>query len=141
MGNYKSSISSKINWGGVITNVPIGAKIVHLHDQVAGSSAADGFIDVFDNAIYQVPAGKTLRILGFRIQNNTPVAADTVVISTGDTENAETATLLTILISMNAQQGIIKEVHVDLTLASAKFLTYSPSSTTVIDIEAIGYEY
>ncbi len=138
MGNYKGTTNQKIRVAGVEINVPIGAKVVHLYDAVAGSSAADGFLDVDDNTIYSVTAGKTLRILGIQIIAATAVA-ETVVISTGDTENAETATLKTLTLPYIATTE--HWYFMDFTLAAAKFLTYNPSSTGINHIEVIGYEY
>ncbi len=138
MGNYKSANNQIIRIGGVETKVPIGAKVVMLHDGVAGSSGADGMVDAADNTIYQVTAGKTLRILGIQITCVT-ATAETIVISSGDTEDAETATIHTHMLPFIAQTPVWH--HVDFTLASAKFLTYNPSSTGVAYIEIIGYEY
>ncbi len=138
MGNYKGTTNKKIRVAGVETNVPIGSPIIHLYDQVAGSNAADGFLDVADHLIYSVPAGKTLRILGV-CQVSATAVAETNVISTGDTENAETATLLTLDLPYLATTP--HWLSVDVTLAAAKFLTYNPSGTGCNMVEIIGYEY
>ncbi len=136
MVNYKGS-TRKIIVAGVSINVPANGKIVMLQDGVNSSSAADGFLDVNVSTIYSVTAGKTLRILGIGLMPSS-ANAETVVISTGDTENAETATLLTLT---NPFVALLQWYAVDIELASAKFLTYNPSSTGLAHIFAIGYEY
>ncbi len=138
MTNYKGSTQRTITVAGVVIIVPSNATIKHLIDIVAASSAADGLMDISDGLIYQVTSGKTFRILGISLTSAGTVA-QTVVVSTGDTENAETATLFTLQIPYVA--GLPMWFSVDKELASAKFLTYNPSSTGTNMIEVIGYEY
>ncbi len=136
MVNYKGS-TRKIIITGLELNVPSNGTVKLLRDAVAADTAADGFIDDSDNLIYAVTTGKTYRILGlgFRCAS---AGVETVVISSGDTENAETATLITLRLPYTTE---LFWIPVDLTLAAAKFLTYNPSSSGINEILAIGYEY
>ncbi len=137
MVNYKGS-TRKITVADVEINVPANATIKHLFDGAAGSSAADGMISASDGLIYQVTTGKTFRILGILMVTPTAVA-QTVLLSTGDTENAETGTIITLQMPYGANLNIW--ISLDKTLASAKFLTYKPSSTGLGYIQIIGYEF
>ncbi len=138
MGNYKSVHHKQtIRVAGVETNLPIDSTIVHLLDQVVAAAVADGFRRAETGVIYSVTAGKTYRILGVMIVA-TSAQVQTIVISTGDTENAETATLITIDTPYLAATPMWYAV--DKSLAAGKFLTYNPSSTNVEHIEVIGYE-
>ncbi len=138
MVNYKGQVRS-IVVGGYERSIPAQAKVIQLHEQVDGSSAADGMFDTSDGIIYSVPAGKTLVILGVTLHGKAAAALDVVVISSGDTENAETASLVSIQIPIG---NAITEFVLDgsITFASAKFVTINPSTTTLDYITMIGYE-
>jgi len=137
MGNYKIGSRRKITIAGLQTPIPNVGNAFYLYDMVAGSNAADGMMDVDTNAIYQVAAARTLRILGVRL-TSLGTAAETVVISSGDTENAETAGILTLQIPTIADLPVW--MSVEKTLAGSKFLTYNPSGTGLSIIEIVGYE-
>ncbi len=138
MVNYRGSAQTRIEIGPVSSSIPIGAKVVLLIDGVAGSNAADGMIDVADNLIYSVPTGKTFYALGIQLTSVTAVA-ETIVLSTGDTENAETGTVQSMQIPYLQLEPVW--FHVAFTLQAGKFLTYNPSGTGVQFIQVIGYEF
>ncbi len=137
MTNYKGEKRAVV---GTWFSYPVhdGHKLIALDENVDASNAADGFHDISTGVIYQVTAGKTFRMLRIQVRIGTPGAASTLVISSGDTENAETATLLTLKLPNQAGN---QYYQVDKELASAKFLTHNPSGTDVIFINIVGYEY
>ncbi len=135
MVNYKSGGRRKIIANGVTFNVPATATLIHLIEPVAGSSAADGMLK--DNSIYQVTAGKTFFLKKIVIHTDA-TGLGSVAINQGDTENAETALKLTI--TLTGGIAAVIEYMVEISFASAKFVTINPSATVVTYIEMIGYE-
>ncbi len=134
MVNYKGQIRS-ILVAGYEKSIPAQAKIVTLHEVAAADTGADGMIDDADGLIYQVTAGKTFHCLG--VMTDTDGNSGSMVVSSGDTENAETATVATIYTwSSTAEEWHIR----DFTIASAKFITHNPSGTQVTYVKMIGYE-
>ncbi len=140
MTNYKGE-KRAITTGRQGQVIPIhdGHEIIQLVENVDGSNAADGMLENNTGVIYQVAAGKTFRILGVHVRVGTAAAVSTLVISSGDTENAETATLLTLQIPNSG--SALTFFAVDKTLAATKFLTINPSNTEISFIQIIGYEY
>ncbi len=137
MGNYKSAAQRKIRVLALETPVPINANVQHLQDIVAGSNAADGLLNIETNAIYSVAAAREFVILGIGLIS-VAGAVENVVVSTGDTENAETATILTL--QLPSSTGIQEWYSVRKILAAGKFLTYNPSGTGLNQIDVVGYE-
>ncbi len=120
MTNYKGEKRAVITGHqGAIFPIHDGHEIIQLVENVDSSNAADGFLETNTGVIYQVAAGKTFRILGIKVSTKTASAISTVVISSGDTENAETATLLTLQI-VNGSSNVLY-FTVDKTLAATKF--------------------
>ncbi len=145
MANYK--IVRTITVGGVTVLVPNNATIKHLSEQCDGSNAADTMIDSGDGNAYAVATGKTFHLIGVTLYCDTPVAGESVKISSGDTENAETATIINNLMSPmitqktgNGTEYFVGDTPSGNTWASAKFVVYNPSGTTVDFITMVGYE-
>ncbi len=145
MANYK--IVRTITIGGVTVLVPNNATIKFLSEHVDGSNAADTMLDAGDGGAYQVATGKTFHLIGITIWCDTPVAGETIKISTGDTENAETAAVINTLqlpmvtqITGNGTEYFVGDTPTGNTWASAKYLVINPSGTTVDWITMVGYE-
>ncbi len=135
MVNYKSGGRRKITVNGITFNVPAGAVLIHLLEQVALATAADGMLK--DNAIYQVTSGKTFFIKKIIVHTNS-TGGGTLVVHQGDTENAQTALKVTIPLSSGAIA--VTEYLYDNSFSSAKFITIAPSAAVVDYVEMIGYE-
>ncbi len=138
MVNYKAN-PRVIKTEAVTYPVNDQFEIIQLDDNVDGSNAADGFHEVNTGVIYQVATGKKFRMIGLTVRIGTGGAASTLVISSGDTENAETSTLLTI--KLNNLNSSIDHYAIDKELVAGKFLTYNPSGTDVLFVKIIGYEF
>ncbi len=134
--NYKGTVR-RIIFAGVENSVPASANLVAFHEPTVGATVADAMFDTKTNLVYSVPAGKTLRILGIRIHTKT-VNAGAVVVSSGDIEDAETATIISIILDANAD--VVTDYYCDVTFASGKFITINPSQDSVEFIQMIGYE-
>ncbi len=135
MGNYRETNSW--TWAGIHYYLPSTYNRRLLQEPVAQSSAADGMFTL-DNSIYQVPTGKNFLGRGIKIWNQ--IAGGTVAISSGDTENAETALVYTQQLPTVANVSGI-EVDCSFTIAAGKFVTIKPSSTTLDFIQIMGFEY
>ncbi len=133
--NYKGRARTTIKISGFEESVPAAASIKHLTEQVALATAADGM--QFENGIYQVTAGKTFHIIGVMVHVNS-TGGGNVLLSSGDTENAETASIITL--PLPSGRAGVTEFQVTKTLAASKFLTIKPSAAVVDYIEIIGYE-
>ncbi len=137
MVNYKSKRKT-ITFAGVEYPIPEAAVIKFLHDDTASATAADSMFDSNDNLVYAVTAGKTFHLLGVRIFHDETISAGSLVVSSGDTEDAETAAIITLKVGATA--NIIVEVPMDKTFAAGKFVVYNPSAAVVENIQMIGYE-
>ncbi len=135
MVNYKVQSHKRIIIDTLEITVPSNAKIVVLHEPTAASASADAMRDDADGAAYVVTSGKTFTCLG--VLTDGDGNAGNVVISSGDTEDAETATVMTVYnwTSLNEQWHILP-----FTIASAKFITINPSSTQIKYMKMLGYE-
>ncbi len=139
MVNYKLSNQRTITAGGITIPVPAGATIIYLTEPTNLAATADGMLKA--GVAYQVTSGKTFHIFGVKVHYS-GAGGGTVVFSSGDTENAETATILTLEVpdhTGSESHDDFQYVH-DITLASAKFLTSNPSGGVVEQIVVIGYE-
>ncbi len=138
MSNYKSP-HKQIIGANVIHHVPKSANIVHLNEPIAAAAAADSLFDTADNLVYSVPVNKTLKVLVIKVTLASN-AGGTVSITTGDTENAETAVIV-VLRQAIAAADFVQEYAVDFEWAATKFVTAKASTTHINHIEMIGYEY
>jgi len=132
MPNYKGF--NKIKIAGL--EVPIKGRIVFLTEQTAASSTADAMQEI--SVVYQVTAGKTLTILGFRIYVDA-TGGGTLAVYQGDTEDATTSLKATIDLPAIGV-GNLYEVYRSTGIAAGKFVTIVPSTTQVIHVDMIGYE-
>ncbi len=136
--NYKGKVRS-ITIAGIEMSVPAGAIIKHLYEQTGSSSAADGMFDQDDLAVYAVPAGKQFHLLGVKLHLDETLTGGTLVLSTGDTEDAETATITSIDIA--TMKNVVQEIWInDKIWAATKFITINPASAVIEYTEMIGYE-
>lgn len=133
MPNYKPYGKSYLGGQWYKVTVP-DSDIVILEDFANSATVADGMIDTVDQLIYQVPAGKQLNVIMVYHTHSTNIV--TVTWSTGDTEDAETATKL---IVTNAAVAGLTEFPCKIFFAAGKFITYNPSNTSVMTLGLIGY--
>ncbi len=136
--NYKSTQRS-ITVHGIKVFIPANGVIKHLYDQTASAATADAMRDVDTQAAYQCPTGKTFHIIGVYLHHDETIVAGTVVLSSGDTEDAETSTIVSITTIPKAN-GVIEAYFENKTLLAGKFLTINPTAATEEFIEIIGYE-
>ncbi len=138
MGNYKNPLHTLLGFpdGGILHQIGSGKTPTLLFDRVANATTADGFLKHKTGTIYSVTAAKTFTACGLAVYLDTTTAGD-LVISTGDTEDAETATVF------NCQLiGVVGWLYipVNFTIAAGKFITYNLSGAGVEMIELVGYE-
>ncbi len=111
--------------------------IIHLTEQTAGSSTADAMQK--SSGVYQVTAGKTFQMLGCRIWTDA-TGGGTVTIYQADTEDATTSSKVVVDVPLvPSTHGAEQYIHT-VTIASGKFITIVPSTTTVLHFEIIGFE-
>ncbi len=134
--NYKDTLRS-INFGGVVTPLPEKAVIVVLTEQTQRSTAADAM--QLNSSVYSVTSGKTFRCLGIHLVSDNNGGPGDVVISSGDTEDAETSTITTVQIPTTVARVVINTA-IDFELLSGKFLTINPSTARVDFIYMVGYK-
>ncbi len=135
MVNYKSGGRRKIVAGSIQVNVPANGVLVHLLEQVALSTAADGMLNF--NVIYQVTSGKTFHVTSIIVHTNA-TGGGTLAVSSGDTENAETSLIVTI--PLHSGLAVATEYYMDFSFVSGKFVTINASAAVVNYVEMFGYE-
>ncbi len=135
--NYKST-QPKIIIGGYERTIPSDGKLVSLIEPTNANASADAMFNEITNTLYQVTSGKTFHLLGLRY-SLVAAGGGTLVISQGDTEDAETVTKVTLMLGF--ELVAVHEVGMDeITFASAKFITINPSTTNIAQIRMVGYE-
>ncbi len=137
MVNYKGK-KRTITVYGVEFQIPVAATIIRLNEDTGSATTADAMFDVNDQLVYQVASGKTFHLLGVKIYHDETTTGGSVAISSGDTEDAETAAIITV--NTGVTVNVIMEYPMDKTFASGKFITINPSAAVVENITMIGYE-
>ncbi len=135
MVNYKQRLTNVISIGGVIIELEKDIKIVALYDNINALTAADSMLDTGTAAVYQVPTGKTLHIIGIKYETITAFATD-IKIYQGDTEDATTSLKLT----LGSKLVDKYEVPVHIEFVAEKFVVYDPAATYHQSISMLGYE-
>ncbi len=135
MANYKPRYPITINFGKLTVPIPVGGEPIVLDDFINLQSAADALLDGATGSAYQVTTGKTFHCVGIYIR--TTAVASSIVISEGDTEDAETITKATL---SNSGSPLELEFNHQWTIASGKFITHNPASTRHYEIRIYGYE-
>ncbi len=135
MANYKGQ-ARRIIIGNVEIPVPAGAVIKTLYDPVLLSTAADALL--YQNSTYQVPTGKTFHMIGMRLTIELATGSGNVIISQGDTEDAETLVKVTITYTSNPTND--QEIYGEEEFTTGKFITVKSSAATLEHIIIIGYE-
>ncbi len=135
--NYKST-QNKIVFGGYERTIPAGATLIVLIDDANANASADAMLSEKTNVLYQVTSGKTFHLCGIQY-SLVAASGGLVVISQGDTEDAETVTKVTL--KFGSELAVLYDVAIDgVSFASAKFITSNPSTTNLAQIRMIGYE-
>ncbi len=134
MGNYKQD--DAIIVGGVKTTVPTSDLVLSLTEQTQGSGSADAM--QLNSALYQVPTGKTFKLLGIRVWLN-GTGGGTLAIYQADTEDATTTLKLTVDLPF-ITSGVLYEISGSKSFNASKFITIVPSTTTVLHTVLIGAE-
>ncbi len=136
MGNYKNNL--KITISGVERFTQGNDKLLHLTEQTQGSSTADAMQK--GSSVYQVATGKTFVLVGVKIWTDA-TGGGTVAIYQADTEDATTSIKRTIDVPFVPNgMGMEQAIDTGVTVASGKFITIVPSTTTVLHFEIIGHE-
>jgi len=136
MGNYKPvHLINSVNIGGVETSLSKNTKILILFFDFGGGTTPKSLFNVSTNLVYQVPSGKTFQCLGVRIVQI--ATQGNLTISTGDTQDAETATKASF--QMPAIVGIT-EFPLDITFDATKFITADEDTVTINTLWMLGYE-
>ncbi len=135
MANYKPQLSNAISIAGIIVELKKDVTIVALYDNINALTAADSMLDTGTGAVYSVPAGKTLTIIGIKYETITAFATD-IKIYEGDTEDATT----TLKVTLGSKLVDKYEVPVQIEIAAGKFVVYDPLATYHQSISMLGYE-
>ncbi len=137
MTNYKGG-KRKIIVGNVETSVPHGAIIKYLTDETALSASADSMQTAA--ITYVVAANKKFRLLGIILYADNAASVGDFTVSTGDTEDAETATKVLIEKLTNTQR-VAMEIHTDVEFDAGKYIVINPGAANIESVSMIGYEY
>ncbi len=137
MVNYKG-LTRSITFSGIKIHYPAQTGHVVLYDQTALSTTADAFLNTTTGTAYTVTAGKQIHVVGVQVWMDTTTASGTVVISQGDTEDAETVTKWTV--RLPTKTNAYMEQMCNFTVAAGKFITLNPSAASVSHIVLVGYE-
>ncbi len=137
MTNYKGG-KRKIIVGNVETAVPHGAVIKYLTDEVALSTSPDSMQTAA--IAYVVATGKKFRLLGMVLYSDNTGTVGDLTISSGDTEDAETATKVLIEKGTNTQRFRM-EIHTDVEFDAGKYIVNNPATANIEFISMVGYEY
>ncbi len=133
MVNYKNT--RKITVGGI--EIESFGTARTLTEQTAASSTADAMQK--ESGTYQVPTGKSFTVKGIRYLVDA-TGGGTLAVYEGATEDATTTIKRTIDLAAPGT-GVWCEQAVNFVIAAGKFVTIVPSSTQVIFVQLIGYEW
>ncbi len=135
MVNYKNVFVNTFTFQGVARTKAITDKIIILYFDIALGGVEKSLFDSATALVYQVPTGKTFKILGILIES---AATTTSKIYQGDSQDAIT-TLKQNFTPTNVAGLFTYAVNID--IAADKYVSYDPIATNKIYyIQAIGVE-
>ncbi len=135
--NYKG-VQTKIKTPNIEITIPINASLKHLFEPVLSSVAADSMFDMDDNAVYAVTAGKVFHGILCIVHHDETNLNTTVTLFSGDTEDAETASV--IIVPGGSVANSVISAFINKTWAAGKFIVNKPAAASVDFLEIIGYE-
>ncbi len=132
--NYKPYGYNQINFGPITTSVSNSTiiKFIYVNSPLTAATACKDLADLAD---YQVPSGKTFKILGIKLY--TTAAFGRITINQGDTAAAET--VLKADFAVGAHEGNYS-IPLDISIASEKYLTFKSTVAVIYTAWIIGFE-